>query len=329
MRNLFMKSMHTCISAVLTALLITGCNKYNYEPTEVIDETYVHTYGFQVPELDWNARGKNGRVVSKLANGVCVTKNYVNGILEGETTYSFPHENIIQKLETYSQSRLVKERTFYSSGSPKQEIAYSLDGSKRYTDWYESASPLSVETYDASKKLLQAEYYDISQNKDASVNEGEGMRIVRDSYGQIISKDTIQNGIMVSRTTFHPNGSPREVIPYSNGIVEGVRRTFLPAGEPNTTEEWVNGKQEGLTTLFRNGEKASEAYYINGQKHGREKQYRDGNEIVAEISWKDGKRHGHTVTYMGSNIRNEWYYQGEPVSQGNYEILIRSLNNAK
>lgn len=315
-------------ASLLACGFMTGCARNQGVPIEVVDETYIHHYGVEVPKQDWASRGQNGKVVATLTNGVTVTKTYAGGVLNGETTYTFPHVSALDKSETYANNILIKEVNYYSSGSPRQEIDYPKEGGKRLITWYESGAPKSIENYNIEGVMTSGEYHDIKHQMDSWVDSGEGMRVVRDAYGQLISRDTIQNGIMASRTTYHPNGAPHEITPYSKGVVDGVRKSFLPAGEPNTIEEWMDGKQQGITVLFRNGEKYAEVPYSNGNKDGIERHYRDGTVVVEEIYWRDGKLHGPSTIFVGDTNRTQWYYFGEPVTKGNFDIRIRSLPNS-
>jgi antitoxin component YwqK of YwqJK toxin-antitoxin module len=153
------------------------------------------------------------------------------------------------------------------------------------------------------------------------IENGQGVRLVRDDYGQLVSTDTVENGQMVLRQTYHPNGSPKETIPYRNDLVDGVRRTYQPAGEPDTVEQWRAGQQEGMTMIYKHGEKFAEVPYANGSKHGVECRYRDGSSKVQEIGWNAGQMHGPSTTYVGETARTEWYYKGKSVSRADYEFM--------
>ena len=306
---------------ISATLLIQRCSgQQRCVNPDVVDQTYVHKYGVTVEPNDWSTRGKHGHVISTLANGVKVTHTYQSGILEGETSYTFPHSDSIAKNEIYNQGKLVNETTFYHSGSQKLEIQH-LDGNERtFTVWYESGSPQKVETY-RGDYITNAEYYTVSNQPEDQIVKGNGTRINRDSYGQLISHDSIAQGEVIKCTTFHSNGTPSEIIPYTNGIVEGERMTFLPGGEPNTVEEWSGGKQHGITIHFQNGEKFAEIPYVNGGKQGTERHYRDGVTVVEEIAWVDNQKHGLSKAYIGETVCAEWFYRGQPVNKGNYDRL--------
>lgn len=306
----------------ILAVITTACsgNRTNYQE-QVIDETYVHKYGVAVPSDYWTSSGEHGAIVSTMGDGVVVSKSYASGTLDGDTTYSYPHSSQIQKKETYRMGELVKVTEFFFDGTPKMETAYQTPSPEMttITTWYLSGTPKSVECY-ADRRIISGEYFTSLNQKDAFVNNSQGTRLVRDDYGQVIATDTIQNGQMTLRQTYHPNGSPKETIPYVNELAEGVKRTYHPAGEPDSVEQWVGGKQHGMTVTYQHGEKLAEVPYYNGEKQGIECRYRDGTTKVQEISWNAGDMHGPTTTYVGDTVKTDWFYKGQPTTKTDYEF---------
>ncbi len=304
--------------ALLSAFTACGSNKSG---DYVVDETYVHKYGVAVPPTFWKESGKNGAVVSTMANGVVVSRSYQEGVLDGDTSYSFPHSSQIEKIETYRQGDLVKTTNYYFEGTAKSEKEPSdKEGLYTLSSWYLSGTPRSKETYNA-ELLVSGQYFDINNHKDASVEDSQGTRLIRDDYGHLLATDTIDQGQIALKTTYHPNGAPKEQIPYRNGVIEGSKKTFYPAGEPATIEPWTKGKQHGITLTFQHGEKLSDVPYVNGVKEGKEIRYRDGKTVVQEINWKNGLQHGATTTYVGNTSKVEWFYQGKSTTKSDYDFL--------
>lgn len=309
-------------SIVTAAFTMTACSsRMNYEQAQVIDETYVHKYGVAVPSDYWTSSGEHGSVISTLADGVVVTKSYTSGSLDGETTYTYPHSSQIQKSEFFQSGNLVKETEFFYDGTPKKETAYYTPTPEMttITTWYLSGTPRSIERY-ANQRLISGEYLTALNQRDAVIDNSQGTRLMRDDYGQLIATDTIQDGQMVLRQTYHSNGSPKETIPYRNELVEGVKRTYHLAGEPDTVEQWLCGKQQGMTIVYQHGEKCAEIPYVNGEKHGVECRYRDGTTKVQEISWNAGNMHGPSLTYIGDTVKTDWFYKGQPTTKTDYEF---------
>lgn len=305
----------------LSALTLAGCQQTQYYSSpDVVEETYVHRYGVPVSPEEWSASGNHGQIVSTLANGVVVTKTYNSGILDGDTTYSYPHSSSIEKVESYTNGVLQKESSFYISSAPKQETFYNTPQNRTVTSWYESGAPKSKEQFQGNL-LFQATYYGQNNQTDSQVANYNGSRTSRDDYGQLVSVDTIDKGLMTQRTTYHQNGAPKEVIPFANGVVHGEVKTFFPAGEPHTVEEWKNGVQAGLTTEYLNGEKVADSRFENGKKQGTEHRYRDGKSVVQENSWVNGQKQGPCTSYVGNVTKTEWYWQGKEVSKTNYDMI--------
>ncbi len=309
------------------ALAAGGCGKRRnvaYEvpyvpPAPALSQTYIHKYGMEVESKEWNQRGQNGQVVSTLKNGVVTVKNFQEGYLEGESTYTFPHSRAIERVENYAQGRLVKEQENYLSGLPKKIIEYHSPSVMTMTVMYENGSPQYREEYEEGK-LLEGDYYTTYRQVESRVDQGEGKRINRDGFGQLLSEDKILFGDLASRTIFYPNGAPKEVISFANGKINGPKKTFLPDGEPQTIEEWVNDRPEGLTIFFQNGEKVAEVPFMKGEKNGVEQRFRDGLSVVEEITWKNGKKHGICYRHIGDDTLVEWYFNGKQVSETEFGI---------
>lgn len=313
-----MRSLYFTGLMVLT-ITTTACNRHSDDG--IVDQTFVHKYGVAVPSDYWTNSGQDGAVISSLADGVVVTKSFAGGLQHGETTYTFPHRDQIQKTEYYNQGTLVKVNEYFLDGSPQSEIRFdSPIGMRSMTVWYHTGTPKSIEQY-SGDLLFKGEYYTPDNMKDATVENYSGVRIIRDDYGMITATDSIENGRQNLRTTYHPNNSPKELYTYKNGVIEGSVRTFHPGGEPNTIEEWSGGQQHGTTIVFQHGEKFAEVPYVNSKKNGKELRYRDGQNLAQEISWENGELHGPTKTYVGDVEKTDWYYRGNLTTEVNYNFM--------
>lgn len=280
---------------------------------EVVCET-VHRYGVALDPDDWSERGKCGQVVSMRKDGVTVSRNYDNGILNGECSYTFPHREIVQKREIYDRGALTQEQVYYVSGLPHKQTVHEGADKQSVTTWYENGAPNAQEKIEQGK-LIQGEYYSLDQQSDSSVKDGNGLKTRRDGYGQLVSVDTIENGEMVLRTTYHPNGAPASVTPYIKGTVEGERRTYFPGGEPATVEIWKGNVKNGTMQEYEHGELRAEIPYVNGRKNGVERRYReDGTALAQEITWVQGMKHGPTDCYIGNTKKVDWFFRDRLVA---------------
>lgn len=317
------------VAAALLAVLVTGCrnSRSGGECCEVMQEHYVHQYGVEVPKKDWSARGEYGQVITAQKNGVIVTKNYRGGQLHGQVTYTFPRSDAIEKTKVYQNGTLVKEVQHYPSGNPEVEILFHSPGAKTVTFWYEEGIPQRTEEFE-DDILVQGQYFNKHNQIESRIDNGEGTRMNRDRFGNLISTDTYTKGQMTSRMVYHSNGSPKEIISYLNGKLHGVKKTFLPGGEPETIEHFANDQREGMSTYFVNGGKSVEIPYSKGKKHGIEKRYRNGVDVVEEISWREDKRHGSSILVVNGQKNVEWYIDGRQVSKSHYDRYIKTPNVA-
>lgn len=309
---------HSLISIAIICTSLTGC--YNRQSNNVVKETYIHKYGVPVAKVDWESQGKDGQVTQLRKDGVTVTTSYTKGVVNGPTSYSFPNSSTIHWVEMYANEELVSKRENYPSGVPKFEEILENKELVKLTRWYEDGTPQATENY-SNTFLISAEYRTPLNIVESRIQDGHGTRICRSNEGELLSKDSIQNGQMVERITYFANGDPLTVTPYENGVIHGTRLTFLQGGIPNTVEQWIHGLQDGISIVYQNGEKISEIPYVRGKKSGTECRYRDGSLLAEEVSWKDNAMHGQRKMYVDGEAKIEWYHEGELVSRSTFERM--------
>jgi antitoxin component YwqK of YwqJK toxin-antitoxin module len=285
----------------------------------IVNETYIHKYGLTVPKEEWTSRGQDGRIVSTQKNGVVIQKSFSKGVLDGETTYTYPLRDIIEKVETYSAGKLVKVVFNDENGVPREMTEFLSPTSSEITVWYEDGAPQSKERFEGDR-LIDGKYYTHSNQVEASIDNGKGKRVVRNKFGQIESVAEFQEGRVTLLTLLYPNGAPKEIVPYVDGMIEGDRKFFLVEGEPERIEHWEKGRQHGLTRIFKNGEKFADVIYRAGNKSGIEKRYRNGQQVVEEISWVANKLHGPSRYYVNGNEMVDWYWEGDRVTEPQFMI---------
>lgn len=280
-------------------LLLSGCanNRCGGTSCNVAQQSFIHEYGLPVSQQDWIARGSSGDVVTTRQDGVTVTTHYKQGQLHGKTTYSFPHSQIVERTEIYEAGVLTAETDHFPSGIPHEERFYRGPNDLELVVWYEDGTPRSREHLVAGR-LVTGEYFTPMNEVETRVRGGEGLRVRRGAEGELLSHDKIAKGELVERVTFDGLGHPREIIPYQDGKIHGLRRTFLTGGEPATAEQWVNGVQHGITTLFRNGELYAQVPYENGLRHGVERRFRDGREVCEEVRWRFDERYQESRLFL-------------------------------
>ena len=303
---------------LMSAALVTSCGTTPLD--QVVSQTYVHKYGFETSEQDWEAREKDGQVVTTLKNGVKITRTYENGQLHGPTTYTFPKSNTVEKLLVYDQGTLLRELVNDSSGMPLREETYEFDNRVLITLWDEKGVPLSIEEYQ-NDTLMEAKYFTPEHEKEAVVENGTGERIKRDRSGLLISRDTMVDGAVIARTTYHPNGTPHTISHYEGYQLHGPQTKFTASGRPLMELSWNHGILDGEKVVYRNGLKAAIIPYAKGKKHGTEIHYDDIGNLTAEIEWREDKKHGETKLHTEDYTDSEWFFHGQSVSLEKFNNL--------
>ena len=301
------------------ALAFTACQTSNSLDT-VVSQTFVHKYGFETTEKDWDAREQDGQVVSMLKNGVKVTKSFENGQLHGLTTYTFPHSTAIEKQQLYDEGILLKEQLGDVTGMPIREEIYEFGNRTIVTLWDDKGVPLSIEEYD-DEILMEAKYYTPDHELEASVIAGQGEKVKRDRTGLLVSRDAIQNGIMESRTTYHPNGNIHTISHYNNYQLHGRQMKCTASGKPLMELNWDNNVLDGDKVIYRNGRKIAVIPYVQGKKQGTELHFDDLGFLTAEIQWRDDKKHGLSQLHTEDSTDADWFFNGQTVNAERYKLL--------
>jgi antitoxin component YwqK of YwqJK toxin-antitoxin module len=311
--------MKRIIPTLAIAVLATSCQTSN-STDQVVSQVFVHKYGFETSEKEWQAREQDGLVVSMLKSGVKVTTSYDDGKLHGPTTYTFPHSSVIEKIAVYDQGTLLKETINDPSGMPIQEDLYEFDNRVVTTLWDEKGVPLSIEEY-TGDLLTEGKYYTPEHELEATVTAGCGERVKRERSGLLVSRDGINEGTIISRTTYHPNGNLHTVSHYSGQVLHGQQTKYTASGKPLMELNWNHGVLDGSKIIYRNGSVVAVIPYVNGQKHGIELHYDDLANLTAEIEWRNDQKHGTARLFSEEETETEWFFNGQSVSADKYKLL--------
>ena len=307
------------LSPYIAALIVASCQT-NTSPDQIVSQKFVHKYGFDLSEEEWEQRAQEGQVISMQKNGVKITRTYENGSLHGPTTYTFPNSSTVEKILLYDQGNLLKETLQDSKGIPIREEVYEFDDRLILTFWNDKGVPLSVEEYH-DELLVEGKYFSSEHELEAQVENSNGFRTKRDRSGLLISRDQIEDGIMTARTTYHPNGQVHTISHYHDYMLHGEQTKFTTLGRPLMSLRWDRGVLDGTKTVYRNGIKVAEIPYVQGQKNGLEYHYDDLGNLIAEILWRDDKKHGCCKSYTEDSEDAEWFFNGALVSEEKFELL--------
>lgn len=298
--------------------LSSCCNNCGDE--NVVSQRYIHKYGFDISKADWEKREQDGQVIKTLDDGVTITQSYENSILHGPTTYSFPNSSIIEKVKVYDQGILLKEIIQNKAGMPVREEIFEFDDRVVLTLWDEKGAPMSIEEYEGDK-LVEASYFSPKNEMEFCVQTAEGTRVRRDRQGQLLCKDTIENGYVVHRITYHPNGEVYSTSSFEDYFLHGEQLHYYADGTLSVKDIWNHGVLDGVKYVYQEGNIISETPYTMGKKEGVERHYNNSGMTIAEIHWKNDKRHGSSRFYSDHDTKIEWYYKDVAVNPEKFEVL--------
>ena len=313
--------MHYVTIAGVALLALCGCDKSEKKgKKDVVTQRYIHKYGYDVSKDEWNTNQYPGQIVTTLKNGVTIASAYEDGVLHGQTTYTYPHSQTLESLHMYEQGNLVKKISYDIKGIPQKEEIYLTPTHVKTKFWYNTGTPMCVEER-LDNNLIEGEYFTMKNETESYVRDGMGTKTIRTQDGNLFARESVESGIIVARESFHPNGSPHIVFGYKNGYIDGEKRVFGPTGDPILLETYTMGRLHGICTYFQNGYKYLETPYQNGRKEGIERQYIDGETLVEETEYHEGQKHGPSTFYCDGISKTEWFYNNELVSKNKFEEL--------
>jgi antitoxin component YwqK of YwqJK toxin-antitoxin module len=309
----------TFILLSFLGLSLSSCRN-EHQNTDVVSERHIHKYGYAVSKDEFVERKYPGQVITVLKNGVTTTATYENGLLDGSSTHTFPHSQVVENYFLYKQGHLVKQITYDVSGMPLREEVQLSPTRHASTRWYSDGTPMCSEEY-AGAELVEGQYFSRLNDIEARVEKGKGSRLLRDLQGVLLAQEEIDEGFVFKRQTFYASGTPESIAYFQRGTLHGERKTFNENGEPISVKEYVHGKRHGKTTFYKNGAKTVEIYYLDDMKNGLEIHYTDGETVSQEILWENDKKHGPSKYYIDGIAQVEYFYDGSPVSEPKWKEL--------
>lgn len=288
-RSTYFSTFSGIATACAVSFFLCGCQKSS---REVVKTSYYHQYGPEIKVNEWKDQGSTGEKVETLKNGVEVRKNYVDGVLHGPSTWSFPHSAIVERFEEYENGKKVAFGWNFSSGSPEWQDELLPDGKRVVRSWYEDGSPRFVEEF-MNDQLLEGQYFTTDGEAESVVLEGNGIKVERTPQGVLVIRERYVDKEPIVKEIFYPNGFVKEVISYRDGKKDGLRKCFDDTGRTLLVESWKEGELHGLTTYFQESVVVRHVHYKHGKKDGLEVIFDPiSGATLEEISWSNDVRQG-------------------------------------
>ncbi len=307
------------ILAALGLFLVVSCSK-NCEKCDAVAQRFIHKYGLEVSQDEWQERDKNGQIISTLNDSSVETKSYKNGVLHGMASLTFPKSNALKEKSEYIDGEIVKKTLFSFSGLPLREELYEEDSRTTITVWSSKGAPIFIEEYHG-ESLISGKYFSLKNQLESSIVNGKGERLKKNETGTLLSKDTFDKGSIVSRITYYPTGEVETISNFQDYDLHGPQKTFSPEGALVREANWENGELEGAEVCYRSGKIFIETPFYKGRKEGIEKEYNRNNQIVKEVHWKKDQKHGSERVYYKDFTDIQWFYNGVAVDLSRYNKL--------
>ncbi len=273
---------------------------------------------------------KNGYRISYTDDGI-TKENFVNDVKQGYSYVLDTNGRVRMEIPFTDGLENGLAREFDENGNVIQLIQYK----KGYV-----VNRERINRYDANH-LPHGKwkwfYDDGSLKMEGNFNHGlkNGYFKEYDRDGNLISVVKYVNGEKEEKTEeltkldiktdYWPNGKPKIVATYKDGIPEGVRREYNEKGEVEKSYIFKNGKiiAEGILTdagkkeglwkeYYLDGSLKSEGYYKEDKKTGKWKYYYPNGQLEETGEYVDGKPEGKWLWYYpsGKLLREMNYYQG-------------------
>ena len=158
---------------------------------------------------------------------------------------------------------------FYNDGQTKWEYLFE-DGVISEAKWYsETGQLISRETYIAGQ-ADKTEGYRVDGSLEWQVKPlEEGRReVTRFDLGNQKTDlyQTVSDQVDGVYTTFFSTGQTKQMVTYSQGVLNGPATTFFPSGQVEHEFAYSNGEVDGIyRTYSEEGKLLSEYTFVNGQ----------------------------------------------------------------
>ena len=140
-----------------------------------------------------------------------------------------------------------------------------------------------------------------NSNNDAQSDDGE--IIVKTVYypnGKIMVESPHKNGLPHGiEKMYDEDGSLFRTSTSVNGVLDGVVRTYFKSGELRSETDWKNGKAHGMMTYYyKDGTVKTASPYVHGSVEGIVRTYYSTGELCTETPYVHTKPKGKGTEYF-------------------------------
>jgi antitoxin component YwqK of YwqJK toxin-antitoxin module len=225
-------------------------------------------------------------------------ENYINGVLEGLSTYYDSTKRIRETCQYLKGQRHGQQRLFWSGsdgGRLHEQISWQL-GQKQggYSVWHPDG-----------KLAINGYYHQGSQDSVWLFYHPEGKLAAKQQY-----HDQRLHG---KQYQWYANGQLKSVVKMLEGLPDSISLSWYSNGKIERQQEHDAGEPIGTwERYYTDGTLAEKQEYIGGQPDGLHKTWHLNGKPETETTWALGKRNGKSSTwYANGNLESSGYYKDD------------------
>lgn len=231
-----------------------------------------------------------------------------------------------------------------TKGPPPAEYEYRLAPYKSLPEGHKIRLTIR-RTFEPSKQTMISAIQIITPLDANGLKDGEER--FYNIYGyQLLRSVTYREGVRHGPERLYASGEfPQTEIPWDNGVVRGVRRSFHPDGrlmteiayedgratgesksyDPNgrvtRIAQFKNGQRDGLMTEYYPAPPKRLVPYAKGLINGTVKEFYENGKLKSETPYKDDVLHGVEKQYDedGKLSKTRYWLDGESVAEGEFK----------
>ncbi len=227
----------------------------------------------------------------------------------------------------------------YPNGKPVYE-GHFKDGEPagEWTRYYEGGQVKAKIQYDQNSDTASVVMFSQNGEKMAQGSYVDEKRVGKWQFfsgDQVVSEETFTDGVKdgISRT-YYPTGELLEESEWQKGQQTGSYRVFFPNGKPYMQCKYSNGKRNGLClSYYQNGRVEMEAYYLNNLRHNDWKFYDEDGKLEYTLKYDQGNLLNPEVQDSIDSVNQKQFEKnGKPVAdpedflQDPSEYMMRMQN---
>lgn len=273
-------------------------------------------------------------------NGQLTEKyTYVDGEISGEKKKYFDTGQLMEEGQFAKNLQTGEWKSYYSNGNLETIVHYNEKGDyhgvyetyhfngklnsrfnynngKFISCIYYNAEGDQIKEVKANNKSYQLETYFLNGNlksmgvyQDKDKKEGEWN--FYNYYGQLISKETFENGLITGIDyEYYPDKSLKSTVNYSEGNINGAYKTYYNNGTLQSESFYKDDERERfMYSYFPDGTISDKSYYRHGKIEGFQYDYSvEGGLFTKDYFEKDD--HVYTIYYdtAGAEFEKISYY---------------------